>query len=178
MRETATLARPYARAAFEQARSEGKLREWSDQLALLSVIAADPLMRRVIRNPRISAQQLAGLVADLIPGRFTPTGRNFVGLLVDAGRLDVAPEIRRQFEQRRLLAESRADVEVIAAFELDDEQRNRIRDLMQRRLGREVTLSATVDQSLIGGAIIRTGDYVIDASVRGRLRVMGNQLSE
>lgn len=178
MAEKASLARPYARAAFEQARSEGSLRQWSEQLALLSLITSDALMRKVIYSPKINNQQLADLVADLCAGRLTPTGRNFVRLLVDAGRLEAAPEIQRQFEQRRLEAEKRADVEVIAAFEIDAGQRERIRELMARRLGREVNLMTRVDASLIGGAVIRSGDSVIDASVRGRLRVLGNQLAD
>ena len=177
MPEKATLARPYAKAAFEQARGENKAQEWSGLLELLAVIAADPLMRRVARNPKVSAEQLSALIMELCADRLLPSGRNFVQLLVYAGRLEVAPEIRVQFEKRRLQAEGRADVEVTAAFELDDAQRNRIRELMTRRLGREITLSATVDKSLIGGAIIRSGDSVIDASVRGRLRVLGNELS-
>ena len=178
MPERATLARPYAKAAFEQARGEDKTKEWSGLLELLSVITADPLMRRVTHNPKVSADQLSGLIMELCADRLLPSGRNFVQLLVNAGRLDVAPEIYAQFERRRLRAEGRANVEVTAAFELDDAQRNRIRELMTRRLGREVTLSATVDKSLIGGAIIRSGDSVIDASVRGRLRVLGNQLAD
>jgi F-type H+-transporting ATPase subunit delta len=175
--EKATRARPYAKAAFEQARGENKAKEWSALLELLAAITADPLMRRVARNPRVSDEQLSGLIMDLCEERLTPTGRNFVQLLVNAGRLEAAPEIHVQFERRRLQAEGRANVEVIAAFELDDAQRNRIREVMTRRLGREVTLSAVVDKSLIGGAIIRSGDSVIDASVRGRLRILGNQLS-
>ena len=178
MAARATLARPYAKAAFEQARGEDKAKEWSGLLELLSVISSDPLIRRVARNPKVSTDRLAGLIMELCADRLLPTGRNFVQLLVDAGRLEAVTEIRLQFEKRRLQAEGRANVEVTAAFELDDGQRNRIRELMARRLGREITLSSTVDKSLIGGAIIRSGDSVIDASVRGRLRVLGNQLSD
>ena len=178
MPERATLARPYAKAAFEQAHSEDKAKEWSGLLALLAVISADPLMRRVARNPKVGAGQLSELIMELCADSLLPSGRNFVQLLVNAGRLEVAPEIQVQFERRRLQAEGRANVEVTAAFELDDVQRNRIRELMTRRLGREVTLSTAVDNSLIGGAIIRSGDSVIDASVRGRLRVLGNQLAD
>jgi F-type H+-transporting ATPase subunit delta len=176
--EKASLARPYARAAFEQARGEGSLGRWSEQLELLSLIASDPLMRRVIYSPKINNEQLAALVTELCSGRLTPSGGNFIRLLVDAGRLEVAPEIHRQFEQRRLEAEGRADVEVVSAYEIDAAQRARIRGLMARRLGREINLVARVDRALIGGAVIRSGDSVIDASVRGRLRVLGNQLAD
>lgn len=178
MAERATLARPYAKAAFEQARSEGKAKEWSSLLEFLAALAADPLMQRVIGNPKVSGDQLCGLLADLCAERLTPTGRNFLQLLVDAGRLDVAAEIRVQFERRRLQDEGRANVDVIAAFELDEAQKGRVREFMARRLGRTITLFTTVDKGLIGGAIIRSGDSVIDASVRGRLRELGNQLAD
>ncbi len=178
MAERATLARPYAKAAFTQAHGEGKAQEWSALLALLAQIAADPLMRRVAHNPKVSAEQLSSLLMELCADRLMPSGRNFLQLLVNAGRLDVAPEIQIQFERRRLQAEGRANVEVTAAYELDEAQSVRIRDLMARRLGRAVSLTASVDKALIGGAIIRSGDSVIDASVRGRLRVLRNQLAD
>lgn len=178
MAERATLARPYARAAYEQARGEGKAQEWSSLLEFLAALTADMTMQRVIANPKVSADQLSGLLVELCAGRVTPTGRNFIRLLVDAGRLGVAGEIHGQFERRRVQDEGRANVDVIAAYELDATQEGRIRDLMAQRLGRAITLSATVDRGLIGGAIIRSGDSVIDASVRGRLRELGNQLAD
>lgn len=178
MAERATLARPYAKAAYEQARAEGKAQEWSALLGFLAALTADAAMQRVIANPKVSADQLSGLIADLCAERVTPPGRNFIRLLVDAGRLGVAREIRDQFEHRRLQAEGRANVDVVAAYELDDTQKSRIRELMTKRLGRQVTLFTTVDQGLIGGAVIRSGDSVIDASVRGRLRQLGNRLAD
>jgi F-type H+-transporting ATPase subunit delta len=176
--ERATLARPYAKAAFDQAKAEGKAQEWSSLLEFLAALAADPVMQRVIRNPKVSGEQLSGLLVDLCAERVTPTGHNFLRLLVDAGRLDVAAEIRDQFQRRRLRDEGRANVDVVAAFELDESQKGRIRDLMAKRLGLAITLSTTVDNGLIGGAVIRSGDSVIDASVRGRLRELGNQLAD
>lgn len=178
MAERATLARPYAKAAFAQARDEGKTKEWSALLAFLAALTSDAVMQRVIANPRVSADQLSGLLVELCAERVTPTGSNFIRILVDAGRLGVAGEIRDQFERRRQQAEGRANVDVVAAFELDEAQQGRIRELMAKRLGREVTLFTTVDKGLIGGAVIRSGDSVIDASVRGRLRELGNQLAD
>jgi F-type H+-transporting ATPase subunit delta len=176
--ERATLARPYAKAAFEQARAEGRAQEWSALLELLALISADALMQRVMRDPKVSRAQLAALITELCADRLTPAGRNFVHLLVSARRLGVAGEIRDQFERRRLQHEGRANVDVVAAFELDDAQKARIRELMAKRLGRDVSLSTRVDRTLIGGAVIRSGDSVIDASVRGRLRELGSQLAD
>src|SRR5690606_31570689 len=99
MLEKATIARPYARAAYEQASEEGKLREWSAMLGFIAAVVKDPLMQRVIPDPKLGEERLYGLVADICGDRLSETGRNFLRLLVDAGRLDVAPEIFRQFEE-------------------------------------------------------------------------------
>lgn len=178
MQEKATIARPYARAAFEQAREEGKLRDWSAMLELLTAVASDPLMKSVIGNPKVSEAQLYDLVIDICGKALSESGRNFTRVLVNAGRLDLAPEIREQYEQKRARAEGTAEVRVITAFALDGTQQKRIADAMQKRLGRDVEMSAEVDQSIIGGVIIRAGDSVIDASLRGRLRQLANEFAK
>lgn len=178
MHEKATIARPYARAAFEQALEEGALKEWSGMLALLSAVVSDPLMCKVIGNPRLSADGLSGLVIDVCGARLSETGRNFVKLLVEADRLAVAPEICEQFEVKRAHAEGISHIEITSAFELDDAQEKRIQAIMKKRIGRDVDVAANVDRDIIGGVIIRAGDSVVDASIRGRLRELRNELFE
>lgn len=177
MQEKATLARPYATAAFAEAREQGKLKEWSAMLAFLAAVVSDPLMRRVIGDPRLSAEQLAGLILEIAGNHLTKSGPNFVRLLIQAGRLPVLPEIFELFERKRIRAEDTARVEVITAFELDEAQRVHIGDVMSRRLGRKVDITSSIDPSLIGGVVIRSGDSVIDASLRGRLRELGNEFA-
>jgi F-type H+-transporting ATPase subunit delta len=178
MQEKATIARPYARAAFEQAREEGKLREWSALLGFLAAVVKDPLMQRVLRDPKLGEERLFGLVADLCGDRLTQTGRNFLRILVEARRLDVAPEIFQQFEEKRARAEGVSEVDVISAYEIDPSQQKQVADLMKKRLGRDVQVRASVDPSIIGGVIIRAGDSVIDASIRGRLRQLANEFAK
>lgn len=178
MLEKATIARPYARAAFEQAREEGKLREWSAMLGFIAAVVKDPLMQRVIPNPKLGEERLYGLVADICGDRLSETGRNFLRLLVDAGRLDVAPEIFNQFEEKRSRAEGISEVDVVSAYELDPEQQRQVADLMKKRLGRDVQVRSSVDPAIIGGVIIRAGDSVIDASMRGRLRQLANEFAK
>lgn len=178
MQEKATIARPYARAAFEQARDEGKFRDWSGMLQLLAAVASDPLMRSVISNPKVSEEQLCALVTDVCGKSLSPSGRNFAKVLVAAGRLDVVPEVRVQFEQMRARQEGTADVLVITAYELDEAQHKRIAEIMKKRLGKQIDVSTEVDRSIIGGVIIRAGDSVIDASLRGRLRQLGNEFAK
>jgi F-type H+-transporting ATPase subunit delta len=177
MQERATIARPYARAAFEQARADGRLREWSDWLRLLAMIVADAQMRRAISTPKLDAAQLTGLLADISGATLPPNGRNFLAQLVGKRRLGVVAQIFGQFERKRAAAEGVAEVEVQSAFELDERQQAAIRELMKKRLGRDVKLSAAVNPELIGGAVIRAGDSVIDVSLRGRLRQLANQFA-
>ena len=178
MQEKATIARPYARAAFEQAREEGRLKDWSAMLELLAAVASDSLMRSVIRNPKVSPEQLHAVVTDVCGKTLSESGRNFVKVLVNAGRLDVAPEIHEQFEQKRARVEGISDVRVITAYELEEAQTKRVAEAMKKRLGRDIELSAEVDKSIIGGVIIRAGDSVIDASLRGRLRQLANEFAK
>jgi F-type H+-transporting ATPase subunit delta len=178
VQEKATIARPYARAAFEQAREERKLKEWSAMLELLAAVASDSLMKSVIKNPKVSPEQLYAVVTDVCGKVLSESGRNFAKVLVNAGRLDVAPEIREQFEQKRARAEGVSEVRVITAYELDAAQQQRIAEAMKKRLGRDIEMSAEVDKSIIGGVIIRAGDSVIDASLRGRLRQLANEFAK
>jgi len=178
VQEKATIARPYARAAFEQAREEGKLKDWSAMLRLLAGIGSDPLVRAVLKNPKVSTEQVQGLVADVGGKALSESGRNFAKVLVAAGRLDVAPEVHVQFERMRARQEGTADVRVVTAYELDEAQQKQIAGIMKKRLGKEIAVSAEVDKSIIGGVIIRAGDSVIDASLRGRLRQLGNEFAK
>ena len=178
MQEKATIARPYARAAFEQAQEEAKLKDWSAMLELLAAVASDSLMKSVIKNPKVSEDQLYSVVTDVCGKVLSASGRNFVRVLVRAGRLDVAREIHVQFERKRARTEGISEVRVITAYELDEAQQKRLAEAMKKRLGREIEMSAETDKSIIGGVIIRAGDSVIDASLRGRLRQLGNEFAK
>jgi F-type H+-transporting ATPase subunit delta len=177
VQEKATIARPYARAAFAHAQQEGALVRWSEMLGLLAVIVSDAQMRKILHHPHLSEERLMEFVDGLCGDRLTAGGRNFLKLLVESGRLDVAPEIHEQFERKRADAERISEVEVITAFELDAAQKDRLAELMAKRLGCKVDLSSVVDSSIIGGIVLRAGDSVIDASLRGRLRRLGNELA-
>lgn len=176
MAEVSTIARPYAIAAFKQAKEEGKLSEWSSMIETLATIIADPLMSGLIANPRVKRDQLADLIIDVGDKSLSDTGKNFVRVLAEKGRLRYLPEVREMFEEKRAESEGRSQVEVTSAFELNDSQKKKITSAMSKRLGTEVDLSVQVDESLIGGVVIRAGDLVIDASLRGRMSRLANTL--
>ena len=176
MLENSTIARPYATAVFELAQETGQVEEWSAMLGLLGVLTSDKDMRQLITNPRVSRQQLQDLVFDVCGAGLSDLGRNLVKLLVGAGRLQYTANIKDQYEQMRAAAEGKVDVEVVTAYTLDEQQQDSIAEIMAGRLSKQVNIVTSVDESLIGGAIIRAGDSVIDASLRGRLTELRNEL--
>lgn len=176
MLENSTIARPYATAVFELAQETGQVEEWSAMLGLLGVLTSDKDMRQLITNPRVSRQQLQDLVFDVCGAGLSDLGRNLVKLLVGAGRLQYTANIKDQYEQMRAAAEGKVDVEVVTAYTLDQQQQDSIAEIMAGRLSKQVNIVTSVDESLIGGAIIRAGDSVIDASLRGRLTELRNEL--
>ncbi|MBI2800823.1 MAG: F0F1 ATP synthase subunit delta [Gammaproteobacteria bacterium] len=174
MQENRTLARPYAQAAFERAREEGGLAAWSEALAFLSAVVADPDMRRVISDPRIGRQRLQELLFNLGGARFSPSFQNFIKVLTAARRLGISTAIARLFEQHRADAVNVAHAEIATAYALDAAEEARIGNAMQKRLGKQVLIKQRIDHSLIGGAVVRVGDTVYDVSLKGGLNQLAN----
>ena len=181
MAEKATIARPYARAAFEHARDAGALAAWSQLLAAGAAVAAAPGAEALLGNPRVAPEQLVELIASVAAesgARVDAGGRNFLGVLAQGRRLGYLPEIAAQFEARRAEVENTIDVEVTTALALEPAQRAALEAALGRRFGRKVRLAETVDGALVGGAIVRAGDLVIDGSLRGRLARLEQQISQ
>lgn len=174
MQSRSKTARPYAIAAFKQAREESKTQEWSDMLALLTTVVSDPTMSGLIANPKVKSDELARLIIDVCGDALSNTGKNFVRILAENHRLGLVRDIERGYAEERARAEKRSDVTVTSAFELSPAEQDAINVAMTKRLGTKVDIVLKVDSALIGGVIIRAGDTVIDASIRGRL----NQLAQ
>ena len=176
MADTGELARPYAIAAFKQAQEEGKLSEWGDMLETLTLITKDPTMAGLIVNPKIHKEELVGLILDVAGERLSTTGQNLLRVLGEYGRLGLVSQIERLFLEERSRHEGRSEVTVISAFELSADQTKHLSNAMSERLGTEVNLTVEIDKDLIGGVLIRAGDLMIDASLRGRLMQLGQTL--
>lgn len=174
MQENLTIARPYAQAAFDTALEAGAVAQWDDALQLLGTIVDDSAMRRVILDPGVSRQRLTDLLFDLGGARFAGKIGNFVKVLVAGRRLDIAPEIAQVFADHRAAQDNVANVEVTSAFPLDAAQTERIGNAMRTRLGKEVRITQTIDEALIGGARVKVGDMVFDASLKGGLSQLAN----
>lgn len=176
MEDASALARPYGLAAFKQAEEEGNIQEWNKMLKLLVQIMQDATMRGLIANPKVNDQQVAELIIDVGGDGLSKTAGNLVRVLAENERLGEMAGIAAIYEQERDRIEGRSHVDVTSAFALSDTQQQSIADSMRKRLGNEIDVSVSVDKALIGGVIIRSGDTVIDASLRGRLSQLGQSL--
>jgi F-type H+-transporting ATPase subunit delta len=175
MSERITIARPYAKAIFALAREAKTLDATATGLARAAEAAADPRVRGLLGHPRVTPAQLADLVNEV--ASLDEHGRNFVTLLAQNRRLGFLPEIAALFAQMKAEVENAVEVEVVAATALTPEQESRYAAAMQKKLGRSVRLRTRIDQSLLGGAVLRAGDLVIDGSIKGRLERLTNELT-
>lgn len=169
MAESITIARPYAKAAFQAAQDTNALAEWSEQLAFAAAVAGDETMSVVLDHPSLTSAQKAEIFADVCDGKLNEQGKNFVAVLAENDRLALLPEIAEMFEILKSQQERSVDVQVESAFELGSEQQDKLAQALSKKLDRNVVVSASTNSALLGGAIIRANDLVIDASVRGKL---------
>ncbi|MGE0080765.1 MAG: F0F1 ATP synthase subunit delta [Thiohalomonadaceae bacterium] len=176
MAEITTIARPYAQAVFKLASEQKALKRWSEMLGRAAAVAADPEMAKVIDNPRFSRSQVVDIILGVCGKGLDEYGQNMVRVLADNGRLNLLPEIAALYEIERAQAEGTIEAEVVTAMELTDGQKKDLAAALKKRLGREVSLNVKVDGSLLGGAIIRAGDMVIDGSAISRLEKLGAEL--
>jgi F-type H+-transporting ATPase subunit delta len=169
MADKSTIARPYAKAAFQEARDHKRLGPWSEALQTAAAVVSDSRVEALLGNPRVTPEELAALVSDTAGPQLDDEGRNFVRTLADNRRLSLLPEISARFDELKGEAEGVVDVTVTSAAPLDESQRSKLAAALERRLGRSVRLQCATDPALIGGAVLRAGDMVIDGSLRGRL---------
>ena len=172
MAEPSTVARPYAAAAFKLADEAGALARWSEMLASLAAVAAEPRVRLAAADPRLSDAQRAGLFIGILGGRLTGEAENFVRVLAHNDRLALLPEIRAQFEMLKDEREGVVEAELQSAFELSDAQLKDIVQRLEKKAGRKVRPRVSVDRELIGGVKIVLGDKVIDGSARAQLAAL------
>ena len=177
MADKSTIARPYAKAAFEAARDHKRLGPWSEALQTAAAVVGDPRVEALLGNPHVTPQELAALVTDIAGPKLDEQGRNLVRTLADNRRLALLPEISARFDGLKNEAEGVVDVTVTSAAPLDDSQRDKLAAALERRLGRSVRLQCATDRELIGGAILRAGDLMIDGSLRARLERIAYELT-
>ena len=177
MSNLTTLARPYAKAAFELALGDGTLPDWDDWLGAVAAATAEADMVTWLQSPYYDADQAVKILLEVLGEDVDARFQGYLGVLADNNRLLLCFEVRRLFSQLRQAAEKRLEVKVVSAVELSDSQAERLRDALARRLDLKITLNNEVDPTVLGGAVIYAGDQVIDGSLKGRLARLESSLS-
>ncbi len=183
MADFETVARPYSKAIFELANEQKNLQFWSDVLQLSASVVSDEAMQSLAASPSMLASDVAELFVSVISSvsdgpEINQEVKNLVALLAENDRLLALPEIAVGYETFKQEAEGTIEVIVTSARKLSVPQEKKIADNMKKRLGKEVTITSEIDQSLIAGAIIKAGDLVIDGSARGQLDKLTSQLNK
>jgi F-type H+-transporting ATPase subunit delta len=177
MTEHTTIARPYAKAAFELAQRDEGLAAWSRTLDSLATVVSEPAVSTLIGNPRVDREQLVDLLLSCGGEPLQEEARSLVRVMAEAGRLPLLPAVAALFEVMRADAEGRMEAQVVSARPLSPAQKRKISDALKERFHREVKLRCKTDRSLIGGAVIHAGDLVIDGSVQGQLARLATALT-
>lgn len=172
-----TLARPYAKAAFQLAEKEGVLGRWDEMLNLASRIVGDERVAAMIESPEVSAAQARDLLADAAGEHFDSRFTDFLTVLSDNGRLPLLGDIAAIYSKLRQEAERRLEVRVVSAVALEAEQEDKLREALSKRFDADIELNNEIDQGVIGGAVIYAGDQVIDGSLLGRLKKLEQSLA-
>jgi F-type H+-transporting ATPase subunit delta len=177
MAELATIARPYAEAAFKLALENRNLAGWSDMLSLLAGVVEDDAIASRISDPNIDDRALESLLLGVFGDKLDGQGRNFLQVLIQNKRLMLLPQIREQYEELRREHEGVVEATIVSALPMDDAQTGMLVAALEAKQGRKVTARVEIDPELIGGVRIVVGDKVIDATVRGRLDAMAAALA-
>jgi len=177
MSSLTTLARPYAKAAFELARKDDNLAGWDDMLSVVAVVTAEERMAGWLQSPHSTAEKAVEIIVEAMGEEVDPRFQGFLGVLADNGRLSLCGEISRMFGHLRADAEKRLQVRIVSAVALQDSEAERMQAALARRFDREIILNNEIDPGVLGGAIIYAGDQVIDGSLLGRLNRLETSLN-
>lgn len=169
MSDFTTAARPYANAVYDLAHETAALDSWGDALANLAALVSDSQLSKLLDDPQLGKKQKAELVIKVIGDKLSEQQQNLVKLMAENGRLKLMPDVLQQFELARAKAENKVEAEITSAFALSEQQTSELVNILKNKLGCEVTLTTMIDESLIGGVVIKAGDTIIDASMKSQL---------
>ena len=176
MAELATIARPYAEAAFALAREGGALPKWADTMATLAAVSADAKVSAAVDNPKLSVVQKQSMFAALLGDKLDAGTTSFINVLFAADRVKLLPQINEHFQALKRDNDNVARATIVSAFPLTEQQRDELKGALAKRYGRQIEAVEAVDATLLGGAKIIVGDQVIDRTVIGQLNKMSRQI--
>ena len=177
MAELTTLARPYSQAAFHVANEDGRLEQWAQSLTCADAVTNNETIQHLLDSPGLTAAQKCEALISVLDDNMDQKFKNFLSTLADNKRLTLLPAINHQFIVLKALKEKSIEVDITTAFDISGSVQQSLVTALTKKLDREVKLSTTVDASLLGGALIRTGDTVIDGSVRGHLAKLAEAMN-
>lgn len=175
MADMTTIARPYAKAAFDFAVEKGQLDQWGQMLSFAAEVANNKQIHELLTSS-MSADKLAEVFVAVCGEQVDAFGQNLIKVMAENGRLQALPDVCAEFLLLKQEHEKEITVEVTSATELSEQQKADISSKLETRLERKVQLNCSVDEALLGGVIIRAGDLVIDNSARGRLNRLSDAL--
>ncbi|MFQ3175181.1 MAG: F-type H+-transporting ATPase subunit delta [Psychromonas sp.] len=175
MSELTTVARPYARAAFEFAVDNNKIEAWSEMLFFTAEVVNDPTMVKILTSDK-TAQDLVELFLNVCQDQLDESGQNFIKIMAENGRLRVLPRVAQLFAGLEDEYKKQVDVNVVCAYALSKKQNDELSKSLEKRLARKVNLHCSIDKTLIAGMVITVGDLVIDSSAKGQLGRLSNTL--
>jgi len=174
--ENQTIARPYAKAVFRFASESNKLDDWSVMLNSLALAAEDSHVKQFINSPTISRDERAQVVCDVLADTLNSYGKNLVRAMSDCGRLNLLPEVYRQFVLLKAEQEKSQEVTVYSVYPLSEIEKESLVKRLSEYFSAEVKLNVEIDKELIGGIVIKSSGVVIDHSVKGRLLKLAEAL--
>ena len=174
MSDGTTIARPYAEALFQISLDEGE--KFNDELNFLATVLRDKNLNLYLSNPSVSKDKGKKFVLSILPENFNQSLKNFFELLVDNSRIIFFEEILQQFHNLENEHNKKLEAKILSAFELLDNQKDSIKERLEKKFNKKVVLSCIVDKTLIGGVTISIGDYVIDGSIKRNLEILKNSI--
>ena len=174
MSDGTTIARPYAEALFKLSLDEGE--KFNDELNFLATVLRDKDLNLYLSNPTVSKDKGKKFVLSILPENFNQSLKNFFELLVDNSRIIFFEEILQQFHNLENEHNKILEAKILSAFELLENQKDSIKERLEKKFDKKVVLSCIVDKTLIGGVTIIIGDYVVDGSIKRNLEVLKNSI--
>lgn len=175
MSELTTVARPYAKAAFNFAVEQGALQEWYEMLVFAAQVANDDTMQGFL-NGAVGRDKTAQIFLSVCGEQLNEKGQNFIKVLAANERLNALPAVLEMFSKLRADYDNEVSVDVTSANELSDEQQAKLSAALEKRLERKVKLNCSVNPDLMGGLYIQAGDTVIDGTLKSQLSKLSNTL--
>ncbi|WMO15313.1 F0F1 ATP synthase subunit delta [Pseudoalteromonas piscicida] len=175
MSELTTIARPYAKAAFELAVEKGTVEAWNEMLFFAGQVTSDEQVQALLGSIATESQQ-SEIIIKLCAEQLNEQGQNLIKLMAENERLAAIPAVAELFAELKADYDKEIEVDVVSATVLADDTQAKLVAALEKRFARKVKLNCSIDEAIVSGLVIKAGDTVIDGSVRGKLERLATSL--